>query len=210
MRRVVLALLVLAAAVPTALVGVGGSVPSYAAGGSDCSAFSGQHLPASARHRLDRLTQRVADVFEGSVTLPQHVNPDKPLTLTVHVLAAWKGISAPTRVKVTLEPGACREWTLAHRSPEDYLFLVSPDARTHRLTAVGDAPRVLAHTAAIEKVLGSTVQGGGSRSGGQKVTFDRVGAASPHSFRRLAAPGAALALVGVLGLLVVGRLARRA
>lgn len=210
MPRVVLALLVLAT-VALAGVGIGTATPSYAASGSGCSVFSAHRLSQATQGRLKRLTQHVGAVFEGSVRLPAKADAHKPITVTVHVLAAWKGASATSTAKVVLEPGACRAWTLAHRSPEDYLFLASRDRTTGGFTVSGDAPRVLAHTSAIEKVLGTPLPGG-DQSGQREsaVSFRRVGSSVPRSFGRLAAPGAAIAIIGLLGLLVVGRLARRA
>lgn len=213
MRRLLPALILIAVSTVLGVGAVGPlgiASPSYAASAKGCSEFSGQHLSRPVRDQLLHATQHVDAVFEGSVHLPRHAATNGALKVRVHVLAAWKGDArAGTTVTVLLQPGQCRTWTLAHRSPEDYLFLVSAGHTNGRFTASGTAPRVLAHTPAIEKVLGTPTLSRGE-GGSEKVVFDRVGSTRPRSFARLAAPGAALALIAVLGLLVVGRLARRA
>ena len=176
---------------------VAGAPASYAAGGADCAKLTAKQAMRAATGS--------AAVFEGQVSLPKHVNPDKPLRLTVQVLVAWsQGVTVPSTATVTVAPGACRDWMLAHRSPEDYLFFAQQGSGGWQIP--GDAPRMVARSSRIVAALGQPVAGGATAT---PIAFTDTHAAPPRSLKKVAAPGVALLIIGALGLLVVGRLGRR-
>lgn len=90
----------------------------------------------------------------------------------------------------------------------DYVFLVTGDTPPYAASSCGGSgPANTSRTDEIETALGA----------GEDIappappapTMTKLEGASPASVSRLAAPGGALVLVGFLGLLVVGRLARK-
>jgi hypothetical protein len=90
----------------------------------------------------------------------------------------------------------------------DYLFLVNGDAPPYVATTCGGSgPANTGRIARIEAALGAgeTIEPPAPPA----PTLTKVEGATPASVSRLAAPGGALVLIGLLGLLVVGRLARR-
>lgn len=171
-----------------------------------CSAWSGTSLSADSRKAIRSARNAVDDVFEGRVALPSKAPSKGALRLRVHVLATWKGATQPqTTVTVTFRAGPCRTWTLAHPVHEEYVFFANRTP-TGGLAAAGSAPRVVAHTAPLIEVLGPAT---GGTQPTQPVTFTLTGATPPRPFLKVAAPGIALLIIGLLGLLVVTRLGRR-
>lgn len=170
-----------------------------------CGAWVGA-LSHADREAVARTKAAVDEVFEGRVTLPAKAPASGPIRLRVLVLATWKGtVAQQTTVMVTYRAGPCRAWTLAHPSHEEYLFFVDR-TRAGELFAIGTEPRVVAHTTHLTSVLGPAVT---TPSTPTPVTFTPAGASTLRPFIKVAAPGIALFLIGVLGLLVVGRLGRR-
>jgi len=184
-----------------------GSTPQSVA--ARCGAWSGRTLTAADRQAVRRTRTAADEVFEGQVTLPSRAAARHDLQLRVHVLAIWKGTVQPqTRVTVTFRYGPCRTWTLAHRVHEEYLFFLTRTA-AGRLVAAGNEPRIVAHTAALVQELGKASSGTTPPPPLPPVTFTSTGAVAPRPFLKVAAPGIALLIIGVLGLIVVGRLGRR-
>lgn len=174
-----------------------------------CGAWAGSTLSAKDKQAVRTTRQAVDEVFEGRVNLPSKPPAHGRLRLPVRVLATWKGTVQPqTNVTVEFLSGACRTWTLAHPVHEEYLFFVDRTS-TGGLAAAGNAPRVVAHTAVLTEVLGPTA-GTPPPPPPPPVTFTSTGAAAPRPFLKAAAPGIALLIIGLLGLIVVGRIGRRA
>lgn len=193
-----LLLALVAGLLSSAVAVVAGAPASYAAAGADCSGLTAK--------QATRVATGSAAVFEGQVSLPKHVNPDKPLRLQVQVLVAWsQGVTVPSTATVTVAPGACRDWMLAHRSPEDYLFFAQQASGGWSIP--GDAPRMVPRSSRIVAALGQPVAGGTTTA--TPVSFTDTHATPPRSLKKVAAPGVALLIIGALGLLVVGRLGRR-
>lgn len=90
----------------------------------------------------------------------------------------------------------------------DYVFLVTGDAPPYAASSCGGSGT--ASSGRITKVEGALGAGEHVAPPAPPApTMTKVEGTAPASVSRLAAPGGALVLVGFLGLLVVGRLARR-
>lgn len=154
---------------------------------------------------VERQAERAEAVFVADVGGVAEVGQKFEYALTA--TRSYKGtVERSTTVVSNQATAACGLGELEVGS--SYLFLVTGDAPPYAAsTCGGSGPANPGRLSAIEGVLG----------GGEAIvappppapTFDRVEGATPAALSRLAAPGGALVLVGFLGLLVVGRLARR-
>ena len=93
-----------------------------------------------------------------------------------------------------------------------YLFEVSAAGDTWRVVGgkAGAQPATDALLAQVQASLGAGTAPSTAPPAPATVSFQRVGTLHPHGLPRVAAPGIALVLVGVLGLLWVGVVRRRA
>jgi hypothetical protein len=161
---------------------------------------------------VQQSADRADAVFSGTLTdqsTGQGQGGRKQTTYDVKADRLYQGDISASSVEVVSPGGDCGlgELTLDKR----YMFFVEDNGRTLTTdrcngTARADADLVRK----VERVLGEGSQvGGGSQPPAEKAEFTKVADAEPEALSRVAAPGAALVIVGLLGLLLVGRLSRR-
>ena len=149
-------------------------------------------------------------VFSGTVTMasgPTTSGKRQMMSYDVKVDRVYKGdISSPrVTVKSDASESACG---LAGMTADNrYLFFVrAADANLLANRCGGTAPATSARTQKIVALLGAGTTPIPPTPA--EAEFTPVAGADPPSLTRLAAPGAAALLVGLLGLLVFGRLGR--
>lgn len=154
----------------------------------------------------ERQTSRADAVFIGTVDGVTRVG--QQLEIAVTATRSYKGtVERSTTVTTARQTTAC-----GIGEPEtgtDYLFIVRGDAPPYVANSCDGTGQVDAdRVAQVEGILGTglAVQPPAPPA----PTLSRVEDSPPASLARLAAPGVALVLVGLLGLVVVGRMGRRA
>jgi len=189
-RRLPALLTAVLAAAPLAVLGAGAvGAPSYAAG---CPAFQ----PASALQ---------ADaVFDGRIAgPPATTRAGGPVTYPVAVQSSYSG-TATGRIAVRMPAGPCQPKALTQG--EDYVFLVSHSGSGW--TTAAATPSVVPYQETLNQQLHRLLDKPAPTP--PTVTFGEPISGPPSSFTRVAAPGAAMFIVGLLGYAVVRRLGRRA
>lgn len=159
--------------------------------------------PANAacppRSTLEQRAAAAADVFTGTVV--DAAESGSTRTYTVTVGQVYKGSVATEQVAVTTDtrPRACGLPVLA--AGDEYVFFAQEqggELTTGRRT--GSAPATAAYVARIEAVLGTGHPAvPPPPPPAEAVTFETV-AEAPTELSRVAAPGVALVLIGLLGL----------
>jgi hypothetical protein len=159
--------------------------------------------PAS-RTSLDRQTRQADDVFVGSVG-QRAKQGRRTVVYTVTVDRVYKGDVDTTDVAV-MTPAAARACGLPDlRTGTEYVFFTS-GADLETTSTAGTARATDGRVRRVERLLGE----GRPPAPPEPVeaTFTVVGD-QPTSLQRVAAPGVALVIVGLLGLLLVAGLGRR-
>ncbi|MEI7056192.1 hypothetical protein WBG06_10285 [Nocardioides sp. CCNWLW239] len=144
-------------------------------------------------------------VFHARVTGPgKAANKGGAVTYPVTVVKALKGVTSGSNLKVTLNPGVCQKKSLT--ANEDYYFFVQPKGDT--ILAAGTLPRVEEYTdklqAEIAKEFPDVIA-----PEPQQVSFSEPASPEGAKLVEVAAPGVALVVVGLLGLIIVMILGRR-
>lgn len=165
--------------------------------------------PRSCPHRSLHKEIRQADVvFRGVVSKTRPVQgkgAQRIRTYKVKADRVYEASLVTDFVVVTAAVGAkCPPPTLAHG--KRYIFFVTEEgSRLMATPATARATKKL--TRQVVAKLGSGVQP--QKAPPVTAEFTKVADATPPRLSRLLAPGAALVIVSLLGLLVVGRLGRR-
>jgi len=166
----------------------------------------------STRHVQDA-AKRADAVFSGTLLDQSSEGTGqrgrKETTYDVEAETLYKGDISAARVEVVSPGDNCTLGTLV--ADRRYVFFVVEEGSaltTDRCSGTARADASLTHK--VEKALGEGAPvGRQTEPPVEKAEFTKVADAEPAALSRVAAPGAALVIVGLLGLLLVGRLSRR-
>jgi hypothetical protein len=191
----------LAALVLAGVAVVVGQLPAHA-----CSCVSAS-VPKDIR--------AASDVFTGTITSVRTSGAARRGTVTydVAVQRVYRGGVRTDDVTVTTARAARVCGLDSLRAHRRYLFFAKASGSELVIDSCGGTgPARSALVRQVEKVLGNgrAPSPAAPSPPPAEATFTAVSAGRPSSVTRLAAPGAALVLAGLLGLVVVRRLGKRA
>ena len=163
--------------------------------------------PACRRPTPDVAMRNAAAVFTGVVASAAAQGTSFVQVVTVDRL--YKGqVVTSGQVRVRTTTGRCGLGRLTQG--ERYVVMAMPDGDSWLAgPRSGTAAASDALLARVQAVLGQGTAPTTGPTAPPEVSFDRVGAEHPRPFLRAAAPGFALVIVGLLGLLGVGVARRR-
>ena len=174
-------------------------------------------LPAHACSCVNASTQaqakRADEVFSGTVTDARSQKSGRRATSWTYDVAVeriYKGDVATSTVRVT-SPGSEPSCGLG-QLPADKPYVFFAQADGSELSADGcggTAPASGRFVRRVEQVLGDGHTPTTPEPAPEQAVFTRVADAEPSDLSRIAAPGVALVLAGLLGLFVVRRLGAR-
>lgn len=161
-------------------------------------------LPAHAGTGKD--ADRADLVFSGTVTGTG--GTAKQPTYAVQADVIWKGTLTMPEVEVAQTSRSCALDLAVDKAYVFFVTEVGGDLETGECAGTARASGALERK--LDRVLGEGEPLDSAQPEQQTAEFTLVEGAEPESFTRLAAPGGALVLVGLLGLVFFTRAARRA
>lgn len=162
-----------------------------------CSCVAGQTLTVQ--------TRRASDVLVGTVeTVRRHQGS---VSYDLQVERTFKGTATSVvRVRTPARGASCGLTLVADRR---YLVIGTRQGRLVEVNSCGGSkPASTVLLARVTRLLGAGTTPVPPPTPPPAATYTTVDAGVPTRFARLAAPGAAVALVGLLGLLLLRRLGR--
>lgn len=171
------------------------------------------HACSCVSTTMQAQAKRADDVFSGTVTDATSTKSGKQTTWTydVEVERIYKGDVATSTVQVTSQGGTSGSSCGLGQLPADKPYVFFAQAEGSELSAGacgGTAPATPHRVKTVERVLGDGHTPAAPEPAPEKAVFTRVADAEPTDLSRIAAPGVALVLAGLLGFFVVRRLAR--
>jgi hypothetical protein len=171
------------------------------------------HACTCASATTQSQTKDANDVFSGTITAvmsARKTDGQRGATVTydVEVDRVYKGDVSTSEVQVTSgrSSGSCGLGQLV--ADKRYVFFAQSDGTDLSADSCGGTARASDQLVSkVERLLGNGR--GPVPSAPKKAVFTMVADAQPETLTRLAAPGVALVLAGLLGLFVVRRLGAR-
>jgi hypothetical protein len=168
-------------------------------------------VPAAAACPVDRsnLAEQAKDangIFTGTIT--DRTVAGTTVTYVVETDRVYKGEVAEPPVEVSTDARRARCGKPGLRTDKEYVFFVTRDGEALSVDSRGGTARATGQLVAdVEQLFGEGRPAVEPEP--DPVAFTTV-AGDPAELRRVAAPGAALVIVGLLGLVLVAWRARRA
>lgn len=145
-------------------------------------------------------------VFHARVSGPgKAATQGGPVVYPVTVVKALKGVTDGSNLKVALNPGVCQPKTLS--DDEDYYIFGQPKG-AGTVVVAGSVPRVQEYSDKLQAEVAQEFPEVIAPEP-QQVSFSEPTSPEGQRLVELAAPGIALVVVGLLGLIIVMILGRR-